>query len=77
MRTRIESPYKDRWIELTQLEDDGLFFAEVRITKDPPATADRKWKCLETEIAVYFDFESASEDALKRAQQHVDKSRAH
>ena len=75
MRASIESPYKGQWIELTELEDEGLFFAGIRITKDAPETPTRKWTILETEIAVYFDFEAASEDALARAKAHIDKKK--
>lgn len=75
MKATLESPYKGQWIELTEVEDEGLYLAGVRITKDAPETASRKWTNLETEIAVYFDFEAASEDALVRAKAHIDKKK--
>ncbi|TFL10241.1 hypothetical protein CSC67_17925 [Pusillimonas caeni] len=73
MRTIIESTYKGRWIELIEVEDEGLFLAGIRITTDAPGAPSRKWENLDTEIAVYFDFESASEDALIQAKAHIDK----
>ena len=73
MPQMIERPYKGRWIQLTEVEDEGLYLSDIRITKDAPDTAKRKWESLSAEIAVYFDFESASEDALIQAKAHIDK----
>jgi len=71
----IEYPYKGRWIQLIEVQDEGLYLSDIRITKDAPGTTKRKWENLSAEIAIYFDFESASEDALSQAKAYIDNKK--
>ncbi len=75
MAIRQEFEYSGNWIEVTEKESDGLFLANIRITPHGPASSQRKWTRVDTEIAVYFDFETACAEALEQARKHIDKER--
>jgi len=76
MPATTEFSYKESWIELTAQEDEGLYLAGIRITRDCSSMPTRHWETLDPEPAIYFDFEDASEDALAQAKAYIDKAKA-
>lgn len=70
-----ETPYKGLWIQLSEQQDQGLFLASIRITRDAPDATTRRWTNLKHEPAVYFDFAAASQDALEQAKSHIDRAK--
>lgn len=73
MEHRMEITYRGYWITINEIEEQGRYYADVKVARTYPRNTERKWTSVTIERHIHRQVEKAHNDALEQAKSYIDR----